>query len=70
MSNNVSCDWEIEPRPFNIEISPRLIDCKDLEVPKQLLLNNLIEYQSKDISHRSLQASRKNLYFMDNRIHT
>ena len=32
-----------EPKPFDTEISPRLIDWKDLEVPKQWLLSDLTE---------------------------
>ena len=56
------------PRPFDTGIQTRLINRSDLEIPRQWLISDFIEYTDKIIILiSSIQASGKNLYIENHR---
>ena len=52
-----------EPKPFETEIQPRLINWHDLSIPKQWLLNDILPNDEQKFPTLEIVASGKNLYF-------
>jgi hypothetical protein len=67
VSNNKQIIEIFEPKPFETEITPRLMDLKDLSIPRQWYLEDLTQSEKpKDLGGIEIQSSGNSMYIKNN----